>query len=337
MIIGGYGFGNIGDEAILLCLLKKIKYLYDEITVFSRNPSETISLHKVHAEKKNIKRFLSCDDIIIGGGELFQDGLAWKNAIAIILAKLLRKKVKVLGVGIDVNGKVEKLLTQLSLRITDEISVRDNRSVNNLVSMGINSDKIKLVKDFAFCLEPQLTERINAFFLNHKLRDSKLIVLVLRQKTSEIDNMLFTFFTEFVSNLLQERRNLKILLMPFSRHPDSAKDNDMILLQKLKSKVENDNLIIFEGTFEPPTILWLISKAALVISARLHPLIFSKIVNTKAIAIPISPKIMSYAEEYNCPTAELKNLEELYKIIEILDLNPASKNKQINSSESERP
>ena len=75
LIYGGYGTGNIGDEAILSGLLKTISY--DEIIVFSSNPHETAALHKVRAEKTNIKPFLLCDDLIIGGGELFQDGMAY--------------------------------------------------------------------------------------------------------------------------------------------------------------------------------------------------------------------------------------------------------------------
>lgn len=318
LIIGGYGFGNIGDEAILSCLLKKSRNLYHEITVFSRNPSETMSLHKVRAEKKNIKRFLSCNEIILGGGEIFQDGLAWKNAIAIILAKILRKNVKVLGIGIDVNGRMERLLTQLSLKISDEVSVRDRRSVNNLVSMGINSGKVKLVKDFAFCLEPYLTEKMNGFFLKHRLMKSKYIILVLRQKNPETDNIILTFFTKFVNNLLQDRSNLKILIIPFSRHPDSRINNDILLQQKLKSKIENERLIIFEGPFEPASILWLISKASLVISTRLHPLIFCNVVGTRGIAIPLFSKTRSYAEVYNHQIIELKDLDSLYDAIQTI-------------------
>ncbi len=314
LIIGGYGFGNIGDEAILSCLLKKNMNLYDEITVFSRNPSETLSLHKVRAEKKNIKCFLSCNEIILGGGEIFQDGLAWKNALAIILAKILRKKVKVLGVGIDVNGRLERILTQLSLKITDEVTVRDRRSVNNLESMGINSGKVKLVKDFAFCLEPYPTEKMNGFFLKHRLINFKYIIIVLRQKNPKTDNMTLTFFTKFVDNLLQDRSNLKILLIPFSRHLDSPVDNDILLLEKLKSKIENNRLIIFEGPFEPASILWLISKASLVISTRLHPLIFCNVVGTRGIAIPLFSKTRSLAEEYNNPIIEVKDLEMLYEM-----------------------
>lgn len=318
LIIGGYGFGNIGDEAILSGIIQKNSPIYDEIIVFSSNPEETISFHGVRAEKKNFWRFFLCDEIIIGGGELFQDGLAWKNASAIFFAKLMKKKVRVLGVGIDVNGKVERALTKLSLKISDEISVRDNRSADILISMNIDPDKIKIVEDFAFCLKPQLTEKMNEFYLNYGLAGSMFIILVLRQKNPEIDDMLLTYFTKFVRNQLEKRRNLKIVLIPFGRHPYSPNENDIILLQKLKSDVKNDRLIMFEGPFEPASILWLISKANLVISARLHPLIFSNIVNTKGIAIPLFSKTRSYSEAYNHQILELKDLDSLYDAVQTI-------------------
>lgn len=322
LIIGGYGFGNIGDEAILGGLIQKNSSLYDEIKVFSNNPEGTFSLHDVPAEKKNLMGFIKCDELIIGGGELFQDGIAWKNAFAIFFARFLKKKVRVLGVGIDVNGKVERTLTRFSLIMADEISVRDKRSADNLILMDIDPDKIKIVEDLAFNLKPQLTDEMKKFYMDHELSGYEFLILVLRQKNAEIDNKLLTFFSGFVRNQLEKKRNLKIVLIPFGRHPYSFCENDCILLQKLKDNVKNDRLILFNGPFEPAGILWLISKARLVISARLHPLIFSNIARTSAIAIPLFSKTRSHADAYKHQIIELKDIDSLYEVVSGVDHTP---------------
>lgn len=318
LIIGGYGFGNIGDEAILSGLIQKNRAQYDEIRVFSNNPEETFSLHEVCAQKKNFMGFLSCDEIIIGGGELFQDGIAWKNAFAIFFARLMKKKVRVLGVGIDVNGKVERTLTRLSLLMADEISVRDKRSADNLFSMDIDPDKIEIAEDLAFNLKPRSTDEMKKFYLDHELSGSEFLIIVLRQKNAKTDNTLLTFFSGFLRNQLEKKRNLKIVLLPFGRHPYSSNENDCIILQKLKNNVKNDRLIMFNGPFEPAGILWLISKASLVISARLHPLIFSRIVNTKGLAIPLFSKTRSHAEAYNHQIIELKHMDSLNDAVQTI-------------------
>jgi polysaccharide pyruvyl transferase WcaK-like protein len=200
LVYGGYGIGNIGDEAVLAGLLKAIRY--DDITVFSSNPYETANLHHVHAKKTNIEDFLLCNDLIIGGGELFQDGMAWKFSLATLLAKFLVKKVRVVGIGVDVNNSIEKLLTSLSLKFADEVSVRDERSLENLVALGLNPNKIAVVNDFVFYLQPdplKANEEINSFLEKHNLLSKKFVALFLRSKNSEMDKRLLSFFEKFMA------------------------------------------------------------------------------------------------------------------------------------------
>jgi polysaccharide pyruvyl transferase CsaB len=314
LILGAYGVGNVGDEAILSGLLKTLNYA--EIVVFSSNPNSIAALHKVPAERKNLRRFLWCDDVIIGGGELFQDGMAWKYSLATILAKLLNKKVKVVGVGVNLRNPIEKLLTALSLRIADEISVRDKRSYKILIKMSLNPNKIIFVKDLVFNLKPEPTPEINFFLAKHNLISTKFIVIVLSPKDTETDKRVLTFFTKFIDNLTQSNLPLRIVIIPFSRHPDSAKDDDMIIIQELMRNLKNASTITFDGQPDPLSLLYLISKADLVISTRLHPLIFSDIANTKAIAIPFFPKIRSFAKKHGYPIVEIGNLEKLYVLLD---------------------
>ena len=76
LIIGAYGVGNLGDEAILAGTLNSLKANQDptknEITVLSRNPTETIRIHKIFARRRNLIDLFKSNEIIIGGGELFQ-------------------------------------------------------------------------------------------------------------------------------------------------------------------------------------------------------------------------------------------------------------------------
>jgi polysaccharide pyruvyl transferase WcaK-like protein len=319
VIYGGYGIGNIGDEAVLSGLLKTISY--DETIVFSSNPHETAALHNVHAEKTNLKQLLLCNDLIIGGGELFQDGMAWKFSLATILAKLLAKNVRVVGIGVDVSNPIEKVLTSLSLKFADEISVRDKRSFKNLVSMGLNPNKIKLVKDFVFYLKPEQLEpnkETRLFLEKHNLMSNKFVAIFLRSKNFETDKKLLTFFKKMIIDLKQRNSSLRVLLIPLSKHPNSPRNDDRIILRKLKDQVKSDFLIAVDKQLDPSSLLYLISKADLVISTRLHPLIFSEITNTKAIAIPLFPKIRSFAGKHGYPIIETENLDKLYAVLDKL-------------------
>jgi polysaccharide pyruvyl transferase WcaK-like protein len=314
LILGAYGVGNIGDEAILSGLLKTINY--GDTLVFSSNPLETEALHKVHSEKKNFRRFLWCDDLIIGGGELFQDGMTWKFSLATIWAKLLAKKVKVVGIGVDVINPVEKLLTAFSLRFADEVSVRDERSYKILIRMGLNPRRVTFVKDLVFNLKPEPTEEINVFLTKHNLFSFKFIAIILSPKSAEIDKKILAFFKKFIEDLTRRNSNLRFVLIPFSRHPNSAKDDDMVIIEEFKRNLNSSSTITFDGQLDPSNLLYLISKADLVISTRLHPLIFADIAKTKAIAIPFFPKIRSFAKKHEYPLVEIENLEKLYTLLD---------------------
>ena len=49
VIHGYFGFGNIGDEAILAALIEEFKRMFSnvEFTVLSSNPARTTGIHKV--------------------------------------------------------------------------------------------------------------------------------------------------------------------------------------------------------------------------------------------------------------------------------------------------
>lgn len=313
VIIGAYGCKNLGDEAILSGLLKTLKK--NDIVVFSSNPEETQKLHNVKSEYENLKRIiLWSDEIIIGGGELFQDHMAKKFCRLIILAKLFGKKIKVSGVGIDLNKIFIKFFTKLALKIADEISVRDKRSFQNLIKLGIKTEKIKLTKDFAFNLTfSDPTEKIKNFY-DKVIRKNPYLILVLRPVNHKTDEVIISFFTKFIKYLIKKKK-IKIILFPFSKHPFSSQDNDLTILKKIKTKLGNEKIILFDQEITPTDALWIISKSEQVVSMRLHPLIFSKIAQTKAVAISSFAKVKSFAKEHHIPFIEIQNLSKLYNLL----------------------
>ncbi|MFQ5500187.1 MAG: polysaccharide pyruvyl transferase family protein, partial [Candidatus Zixiibacteriota bacterium] len=98
-IWGYYGFANVGDEAILACMLDELQRtrLGGNVTVYSGNPKNTQRSHRVQAVSgilpdrfmdrvirslgrgrseyfRSLKAFKNADLIIVGGGGLFFDG-----------------------------------------------------------------------------------------------------------------------------------------------------------------------------------------------------------------------------------------------------------------------
>src|SRR5438105_4709078 len=79
-LVGYYGFGNVGDEAILSTILTEFHASRPQarIVVASGDPAQTSAAHRVEAIPWNdmaaIHRAVqACDLVLIGGGGLFHD------------------------------------------------------------------------------------------------------------------------------------------------------------------------------------------------------------------------------------------------------------------------
>ena len=102
VISGYYGFKNFGDETILSVLIKHLKNLNVDITVFSSDPNFTEKTYGINSIKsfdmiKVICTLRNTDVLISGGGSLLQDATSLKSLIyylsVIALALFFNKKV----------------------------------------------------------------------------------------------------------------------------------------------------------------------------------------------------------------------------------------------------
>src|SRR3990167_5505175 len=82
-ISGSYGGMNLGDEAILEALLKELCASVDaEVVVFSRNPQDTESRHKVRAlpirdlhKEDVLEQLKQLHLFVLGGGGILFNGV----------------------------------------------------------------------------------------------------------------------------------------------------------------------------------------------------------------------------------------------------------------------
>ncbi|MBV9280926.1 MAG: polysaccharide pyruvyl transferase family protein, partial [Chloroflexi bacterium] len=169
--IGYYGAGNGGDELILCGLVRLLKRVNPavEITVLSCDPMETARLHGVRALYRPPPSFgwlrapwpamcralWRADLVVVGGGGLLEDihhfGSVPMHLVPAGLGLLMRRPV--IGAGLGVGP----LLTPLSRRLVRlvanhmaVISVRDERSAEELRSAGVDPDRIRVGADLAF-------------------------------------------------------------------------------------------------------------------------------------------------------------------------------------------
>ena len=312
LICGAYGLGNSGDEAILEAVITRIRDIDSRIpiTVISRDPKQTVRQHKVRAVWSfNLPAILwelrNCGVFLSGGGSLIQDVTSSRSLYYYLTTlRLARKagcKVIMYGCGI---GPVEKkgnrkLAAKVINECADCITLRDAKALDELRELGASAKDVRLAADPAISLKPsegtdldgsmralgiEPDERYALFSLRDMGRDGLQAGLV-----AEAADACFTRF------------GLKTVFIVSS-------SEDAAFSEQAAELMTTPYLIVMDGL--PSSVaLGLISRAAALVSGRLHSLIFSASAGTPAVAISCDPKISGFMEELGCGvTLDLQGL-----------------------------
>jgi len=174
LISGWYGFGNVGDEAILQALIDEFQKDYDNpiVTALSYRPAYTRRVQGVDAAHqvpfttiswlswiikfrwlKTIWFFLQCDIFVMGGGGFLSD---WDPAVPkgwlkqFRLARLLGKRTLLYGIGAGPfkTPAARNTVAHYLNNYVEKITVRDHASYDCLVSdCHVNADLVDIKVD----------------------------------------------------------------------------------------------------------------------------------------------------------------------------------------------
>jgi len=296
LISGYYGFGNIGDEAILDTMLKRIQSAVPEaqITVLSANPERTQSLYGINAVKrahplKVFSAVLKCDTLISGGGSLIQDVTGRLSIhyylMILLMASLLRKRVMVYSQGIGpIQKPLNRFLTKWILNRADVITVREENSKTDLIQMGIRPERLFVTADPVIdmkCPGKALGEDILREAGLDLQAPLKRIAFALRSKDFR-DQPSYSALCGVVESLLEQQ--CAVILLPFHF------SEDLEVIQRLKEKFGGRVQTLMER-HSIQEILSVIHTMDLLVGVRLHALIFSAVAGTPLIALSYDPKI----------------------------------------------
>lgn len=305
LISGYYGFGNLGDEAILSGLIAGLQARDYRLSVLSNNPEKTRALHGVEAVtryKGLPSALLQCDAVISGGGGLLQDKTSARSLryyLGVLrLAKALGKRCAVYAQSV---GPLSPTGARAVRRTLADIpvAVRDGASQRLLASLDIDAT---LVADAALLLpEPKGTTTMSL---------TPPVLLIPRGGYPEI--------TEALIALAKALRVKGVPLAGMAIQP--GQDDEP--LKKLKEAVPE--LALWRAD-TPSAALSTVAGAAHVVSARLHGLIFAAAARRPFSGIVYDPKVAAFAEEVGAPAYHLPlELDEVANTVADAVTAPAS-------------
>ena len=295
LLLGGYGYRNVGDEAILAGLLRQIGPRRG-VTVVSRMPAETAALHGVAAipPRDAIRALRSHRSLVIGGGGLFgRDMGALGRLLPLygLVASGLGVQVAIHGVGVDRGMRpiAARLLRRLAKRAV-AFTVRDQRSREILAEWGIGA---QVIPDLSASVEP-VPAAIGSELLRRAGIDPARPVVglaltaVRAQQTADLEAA--------VADCIGALPDVQFCFVPMSQHPFVHAHNDLLLGRRLQAR--SPRLAILEGSFRPEEVMAVFGSLSAAVCMRYHSLLFAARVGPPIIPVPYAPKCEAWLDEH---------------------------------------
>ena len=287
LVVGGYGYRNAGDEAMLTGLLDLLGR--DGTSVVSRAPAQTTAQHGVRAVSipGAPAAMVQHRSVVIGGGGLFgrdMGALGRLLPVAGILAAAGGRPVALTGIGVD-DGMPRSsrwLLAKLGER-SQSVVVRDEASRRVLAELGVTAS---VQPDLSSLVPPAGRLAGEQQLRTVGLEPSRKPVVGLC--LTAVNAALVAPVRQAILETVDARSDLDFCLIPMSRHPFVATHNDEIFARSLV--VECPRLRVMLPPDDPTLLLALFEALAAAVCMRYHSLLFAD-----RAGIPIIG--MAYAEK----------------------------------------
>ena len=320
MIAGYYGFGNVGDEAILSAMLADFRECggrtlnllsFQEIQL---RPWTTMMSNQCIG--RDVDALLNAakesDLIILGGGGLFQDywgvpegtsltpshwGISYYSAIG-MLAVLFQKPFMLYSVGVGpLLSEEGKQLDSLDLRQFANIVTVRGPGVQRAPDRArqFQEGKIAVLPDPALTLE--LDSASAAEILRSQGIDAQsrpLLGVCLRNwgeeaKTDQWKRELATTLDQFLAT-----HETQVLFIPFQVQEHTLENDYSVALDIVSMMQNQDRVRVLSESYSPAVTGGIISHCHLILGMRLHSLIFAANAGIPTIALVYDPKVKNF-------------------------------------------
>jgi polysaccharide pyruvyl transferase WcaK-like protein len=316
LVVGAYGYRNVGDEAILAGLLRDAGS-QRRLTVVSRAPAETSALHGVPTVgiAQAVPALARHRSVLIGGGGLFGRDIGRLGQLLApfgLLAAMSGRRVAVHGVGVDpgLPRPSVQAIRALAARASS-FTVRDSASADLLRHWGIRAG---LTADLSERMEPASRRETRSLL---RAAGVDLARPIVGLALTGLDTDATRNLPSALALLADALPEVQLVFIPMSQHPYLAAHNDLLLARRLRSAVPQ--MTILEGTFHPGLILAAFSLLSAAVCMRYHSLLFAARSGVPIIPIPYAPKCLTWIEEHGLAPAPVDGQALVRRVTDAMD------------------
>ena len=302
---GYYGFGNAGDDAILESIYQSIRAASDEVsvTVLSNDPDQTQRQYGIDAVPRFrmwrvLQALRQCDALLSGGGSLLQDATSTRSLVyylsVIRCAQWMRRPVMLYANGI---GPVRKPANRRRVRHVVEratlVTLRDHSSARELKDLGIDRP-VQVTADPVFHLAPAGQARAEELLARAGLAaETPFAAVSVRNWENTGD---FYLQLARLCDHLRRTHGLEVLFLLMQPERDRATTAQVRELME-------ESAHVLDVPCTPRELMAVLGQARLCLAMRLHTLIFAARMAVPALGLVYDPKVASYLEELDLPSA----------------------------------
>ncbi len=298
VICGAYGRGNAGDDAILEAILQEMRSIDPDmpITVLSKDPKSTRLTYRVRSVSRTalfawLRAMCRAKLYINGGGSLIQDVTSrrslWFYLANISAAKRCGCKVQMYGCGIGpvTRESHRKLAAKVLDRSVDVITLREPDSLEELHAMGVTEPEILLTADPALTLRQAPRDQTDSVLLRAGIPlQGRYICFALRRwKGFEEKAPLFGAAARYA----YETYGLTPVFLAVEKHLDPGAG-------ALAARELTIPCYSIDDPGSAGTIIGVLSRMEVVVSMRLHALIFAAGQGIPLAGVVYDPKVSAF-------------------------------------------
>lgn len=303
LLSGYYGFGNLGDEALLEVIVRRIGARFPSVRldVLSATPDQTSRRFGVEAtqrwEMRAVRAAIAkADAVLSGGGGLLQSATSVRSLLyyAGILREGARggRKTMIFAQSIGPLDRIGAMLVRRLCRGVDRATVRDERSRALLASL-LPHLPVERTADPVFLYEPGAGVDLVREGLGP---ESQPYAIVSVRESPALAASLTTIAR--VVDRLASHHGIRVAFLPLGGARDAAAATSVIRV------CSTAPMLLPEPTLESAAAI--LGGARLVIGMRLHALILAARSLVPFVAIPYDPKVDALLEDLAYPLAPLR-------------------------------
>jgi polysaccharide pyruvyl transferase CsaB len=306
-VLGSYGGRNVGDEAILTCVLRCLRALCPSarIVLFTRDADHSERHHGIAetitwegaSRGSIIAAMAGLDLLILGGGGVLYDREARRYLQLVETAQ--ERGIGTFGFAVGagpLQDPEDRAIVRTTLNRMTDLVVRDQESKLVLEDVGVD-------REITVTADPALLLPREEFTQDMLLREGvptgvRLVAMSVREPgraAEHLDERSYHALLAEVADFLVRRLDAHVVFVPMERQ-DISQSHAVLaqMIAPVRGRVLN-------GDYSPSQILGLMDHIDLAVGMRLHFLIFAALAAVPFLPLPYAGKVFDFAQSAGAP------------------------------------